>query len=533
MKVVKTSYDNITAISKFDLQFLKSDQVLKKYYAYTSDLDGIKQAILNKKSNYKFRKQLSEILKRQHANTEDSRVLEAIHTLKHDNCFCVTAAHQPCLFGGPAYFIYKIASTIHLANTLTHHFPEYKFVPVFYLGSEDHDFEEINHLNLFNNRIVWQKENHSGASGRLTTEGLTDVVQTILNLFENQTEKREILNILLNTSLHEQTYNLVIKHFIYQLFGEYGLVVVDPDDAELKRLMIPAFKDELLNQTSSKLLQTTITQLESDKVKVQAKGREINLFYLRDNLRERIVMENGLFRALNTEYCFTASEMESELQNHPERFSPNVILRPLFQESILPNVAFVGGGGEIAYWTELKQIFEYHTVQYPVLIRRNSVVIIDITTLNRLTKAGIEVSDLQYPFEKIEQDYLRENSEILDFSEYGKSINTIFEQMHDQVQIYDQNSTGRLIADKNTMVNKITEWEKKLNKQIILKHETKLNQMKSAYEKIFPGQNLQERIDSCIWLIAHFGTEIISFLVQNLDPLDRQFMYLVQQPDVE
>ncbi|HND17210.1 MAG TPA: bacillithiol biosynthesis BshC, partial [Saprospiraceae bacterium] len=166
-------------------------------------------------------------------------------------------------------------------------------------------------------------------------------------------------------------------------------------------------------------------------------------------------------------------------------------------------------------------------------IRRNSVAIIDITTLNRLTKAGIEVSDLQYPFEKIEQDYLRKNSEMLDFSEYEKSINTILEQMYDMVQIYDQNSTGRLMADKNMMVNKITEWEKKLNKQIILKHETKLNQMKSAYEKIFPGQNLQERTDSCIWLIAHFGTEIISFLVHNLNPLDRQFMYLVQQPDVE
>lgn len=528
MKLVKTPYDHLSGISRFDLQFIQSDPVFEKYHSYTSDIEGIRQAILNKSSNYNYRQELVKILSKQHLNCKQASILESIQKLGSDNCYCVTSAHQPCLFGGPAYFIYKIASTIHLARKLSLEFPEDKFVPVFFLGSEDHDFEEMNHLNLFNKKISWENPDVAGASGRWNTAGMQEVKQSILDLFENQPEKVKFLDDLLDLSSHQERYGLVMRNFIYRLFGEYGLVILDPDDAEFKKLMIPVFRDELFNRNSEKIIRRTIEQLESDKIKVQARGRDINLFYLMDQFRERIVFENGLYKVLNTDITFDAETIERELEDHPERFSPNVILRPLYQETLLPNIAFVGGGGEIAYWTELKHVFEHYGVNFPPLIRRNSVTMIDAGLSKRLSKAGLEVKELQFPFEKIEKDFLTANAEVLDFKEIEKNILMEFEKIQAFAANIDPGSTGRLHADKSLISVKVNDWEKKLNKQIKLKHETKLNQIRSTYEKIFPNMNLQERYESCVWLLVGFGEEIIPFLIENLNPLDKEFIFIVQ-----
>lgn len=528
MKLTKTLFDGLPGISKFDLQYLHNDPIFQKYQSFSSDLNGIKEAILEKKSNYKNRKSFIHAIKIQHKDIQHSAVIQSIRDLEQDNCYSVTSAHQPCLFGGPAFFIYKISSTINLASKLNTEFPEHKFVPIFYLGCEDHDFEEINHLNLFNNKIVWTKD-AKGACGRLSNEGLEEVKNTILSLFENQPEKKALIEKLLTPPIEEHNYKLAMRSFIYSLFADFGLVVVDPDDTALKRLMISIFKDELLNQRSEKILDNTIKQLEKDKIKVQARGRDINLFYLINNVRERILHKDGKYTVLNTEYQFTREEMMNEVESFPERFSPNVIIRPLYQESILPNVAFIGGGGEVAYWTELRDIFNYYGVTYPPIFRRNSVTVIDKGLASKMKKIGMSTSDLSLSLEEIESNYLKSNSEVLDFIDFKNTINKEFDVVSEKVMRYDSNLIGKLNADKILFVEKINDWEKKLNKQIKLKHENGLNQLKNLYQRAFPNLGLQERYESSLYVLTTFGLEIIPFLVESLDPIDRNFIFIEQQ----
>ncbi len=528
MEVNFSSYDDIPGISKFDLQYLKEDPIFTKYHSFNSDIDGIRAAVKQKKENYKFRQELKQVLLKQHKNIVNQATQDSIELLSKENSFCVTSAHQPCLFGGPAYFIYKIASTINLAKRLSIEFPENNFVPVFYLGSEDHDFDEINHLFLFNTKMIWENSG-SGACGRLNTNGLEKVKMEILAFYENQIEIRDSLNTLLETALQEENYKLCIRSIIYQLFANYGLIVIDPDDSELKRLAIPIFQDEISNKTSSKLLLSTIEKMEADKLKVQAKGRDINLFYLVDNLRERIIPKGDNFEVQNTNLKFSKDSILQELNSFPDRFSPNVILRPLYQETILPSVAFVGGGGEVAYWTELRDIFNYFKVTFPPIFRRNSVSIIDTFTQKKISKTGLSFEDFLHPIDKVEHIYLEKNSELLDFSNFKDVVNKEWEVVIEKAKLYDNSLIGRINADRTIFLEKIEDLEKRLNKQIKVKNETGLNQINTIYQKIYPNNTLQERYESSIYILANFGENIINYLVENLNPLDKRFIIITPQ----
>lgn len=528
MKVIFSSYDDVQGISKFDIQYIDGDSVFEKYHSFSPDIKGIEKAISVKKATFKSRENLVSILTRQHENIDNPVVLKSINTLKHENTFCVTSAHQPCLFGGPAFIIYKIASTIHLSKRLQNEFPAFNFVPVFYLGSEDHDFDEINHLYLFNKKLTWEN-NGTGACGRFNTDGLEQIVNQILSFFENQKDIQQQLNSIFQNALKESNYKLCIRSLIYQLFNNDGLIVLDPDDSDFKKIMIPYFEDEILNKRSFQLLLKTIESLESDKIRVQARGREINLFYLNDSIRERIIPTEYGYEIHNKNIRFTTDEIINELKNHPERFSPNVILRPLYQETILPTVAFIGGGGEVAYWTELKEIFTHYGISFPPVLRRNSVTIADRNTIKKIMKTGLDVTDFLQPFEKVESLYIAKNSERIDFSEFKEMTNLKWDEILEKLKHYDNSLTGKLNADRTYFLDKIDEWEKRLYKQQKLKNETALKQLQGIHQKFYPENNLQERFESSIFLIASFGKEFTDFLIENLNPLDKRFMIIMQQ----
>lgn len=525
MKSELFQYDHIPFISKFDQQYFAKDPSLLKYFEFEPNLAGIKKALGEKSKNFSNRTVLVETLKAQHKHKVSTEVTNAINLLANDNCYCVTSAHQPCLFGGPAYYLYKIASSIHLTRTLNETFKDNTFVPVFFLGLEDHDFEEINHLRLFGKNIVWQNE-AKGAVGRLSIDGLDAVKNEILALYANQADVHEYLSEILSKSIQEKDFGDSIRTFLYEIFGKYGLVILNPDDKAFKNLMIPVFKEELLSQVSSKIVSQTTERMQEDNIKVQAKGREINLFYLKDNIRERIMPTGDGYEVMNTSIKFTQDEILQEVEIYPENFSPNVILRPLFQETILPSVAFIGGGGELAYWSELKSVFNHFNTTYPVLLRRNSVLIIDNANNRKLHKIGLTIQDFLQALEDIQAQYIQKNAEVLDFSNISDSVAEEFDQLKDKIQLYDASLLAKFEADKNQIRNKIEDWEKKLNKQVKLKNSVALNQLENVYEKIYPNGNLQERVESSIYVLASFGPGFIDYLVENLNPLKEKFIVI-------
>jgi bacillithiol synthase len=224
--------------------------------------------------------------------------------------------------------------------------------------------EELAHFWLQGEKKEWHTD-QTGSFGRFVIDkNLVTIIDALsgelgVHPFGNEIAEKLRLYYKTGTTIQQATFELV-NH----LFGEYGLVVINADAPLLKQQMSAVFEDELLHHNSSKLVAQTAKQLEQH-YKIQAGGREINLFYLDEDLRERIEVSNTGYSVANTTITFTKEKMLAELQQHPERFSPNVILRGLYQETILPNIAFIGGGGELAYWLELKAVFEHYQVPFP------------------------------------------------------------------------------------------------------------------------------------------------------------------------
>src|SRR5699024_3444682 len=165
-------------------------------------------------------------------------------------------------------------------------------------------------------------------------------------------------------------------------------------DKSLKREFIPYIKRELLDQSGYKNIQKTVNRLADQEYTIQVNPREINLFYLNEHSRDRIIREDNLYFLHETEKRFTENEILEEVKNHPENFSPNAVMRPLYQEVVLPNLAYIGGSGELAYWLELKQYFKSEEVVFPVLMLRNSALLITPLQDRKREKLGRSQLDL-------------------------------------------------------------------------------------------------------------------------------------------
>ncbi len=365
-------YRQTNYFSRIVLDYLDEPAKLEPFFAQLPTLEGIKKTVKERKNNPVNRKILVDELKKQYSGVGSNEAADAgIEALLSENSFTVTTAHQPNIFTGPLYFLYKILHTIKLAEQLTLSLPGNKFVPVYYMGCEDADLDELGHIYLNGEKLKWQTK-QTGAVGRMQVDKeLLRLVEIMEGQLLAEPLGKEVIALIKQSYKAGDTIQAATFRIVHALFGRYGLVVLIPDNASLKRQMIDVFKDDLLHQAPSTIVENTSKKLE-ELYKVQANPREINLFYLKDNIRERIEIRNERYEVLNTDISFSKDELLAELNENPERFSPNVILRGLFQETILPNIVFIGGGGELAYWLQLKELFNHYKVTYPVLLLRNS-----------------------------------------------------------------------------------------------------------------------------------------------------------------
>lgn len=361
------SYQDSGYFSTLMNDYLNQKATLTPLYKRFPKLENFEDQILEKKNNFDNTKRetLVAVLQKQYLNVETSVLTQQnIEALNNSNTFTVTTGHQLNLFSGPLYFLYKIISTINLTTELKAKYPTYNFVPVYWMATEDHDFEEINYFNFKGKKFRLNKES-TGPVGRLSTDGLADFLDVYKLELGSSTNSETLKKLFENAYVSHSNLADATRFLANALFSDYGLVILDADNTDLKRIFIPYVKEELLHQSSHKLVLETAEKL--NEYTIQVNPREINLFYIEDNLRERILFEDGKYKVNHTKIEFSESEILTLLENHPEKFSPNVILRPLYQEVILPNLCYIGGGGEIAYWLELKSFFESAQVTVPML----------------------------------------------------------------------------------------------------------------------------------------------------------------------
>ncbi len=513
-------FSRIPAFSKFDKAYSETPQIFQDFYKYPPSLSSFGNIFSDKINDKTDRKTLVDALERQYSKMKqvDPTVKRNITALLGENIFTVTTAHQPSLFLGPLFFIYKILSTIRLANDLNQRFPNWYVIPVFVIGGEDHDFEEVNHINLFNKKIIWENDEH-GAVGMMHTASLKSALEELKTLVGESENAVRIYEIIHRCYTEYDIYQDATQALIHELFGRFGLIVLNMNDATLKKLFTPLMEKELLNQPSKALIEKTQASLSALGFKAQAYPREINLFYLRDGLRERIVEQNGVYEALNTKYHWSKDEIIAHLNEYPQYFSPNVALRPLYQETVLPNLAYIGGGGELAYWLERKAQFEYFGVNFPMLIRRNSVVLLDKTAIDKMQKLSVGIEDLASDIETAVKKYVDKSSSVdLHFEEEKATIAKMFDQVLAKVQIVDPTLEKTVLAERTKQVQSLEQLEAKIMKAEKQKQETQINQIRSLSGKFFPSGGLQERVENFLPYYIKYGDSLFDALLEKLDP---------------
>jgi len=527
-------FSKTNQFSQLFLDYICKKQSLKEFYGNLPQIIDFEKQISLKNNSFDKEKReiLVKALRNQYQNTENPPI-ENINLLQKKTTFTVTTGHQLNIYTGMLYFHYKIQTVINTCKILKEKYPKYDFVPIYWMASEDHDLEEIASFTMFGKKYTWQTD-QKGAVGRMNTKGLND-------LGFKEEKAKEIGKFYKKAETKNENLAQATRNIVHSFYQKDDLVILDGDDKELKKLFIPIIKDELKTQTSYLKIEESSKKLNELGYKTQVVPREINLFYLGDNLRERIVKnensknhENN-FEVLNTDITFSEGEIMNLVESNPEKFSPNVALRPVYQEIILPNLSYTGGPGELAYWLQLKSMFDYFKVDFPILLPRNFVLFISKVIHQKMNKTNLSFTDIFNSFDTLRIDYATKNAEndVLLVNE-RKEIESIFDKIISKstksIKTTDSSLQKSIEGEKHRALKRIEHISKKLRKAEERKLSDSINQIKSVKENLFPKGSLQERYDNFLSFIIN-DKDFLNKIQENLNPFDLRFLIAVENGD--
>ena len=529
MTIRTIPYSKTGYFSKLMCDYLAEDSTLNDFYGRFPKLENFKEQLEEKQLSFKSssRKTLVKALQKQYENTNTSEAtLNNISSLSEANTFTLTTGHQLNLFTGPLYFLYKIFSVINLSEKLKEIYPDSNFVPIYWMATEDHDFDEINYFNLFGKKLEWKRES-GGAVGALSTEGLSEILKDLKNQLGESENAIKLATLFSEAYTKHENLADATRYLGNQLFSDYGLVILDGNDKALKEEFAPYVEQELLESKSHSEINRTSYRLTTLGYPQQVYPREINLFYLAEGIRERIIEKGGKYFVNDTSIVFSRDEILKELRENPENFSPNALLRPLYQEVILPNLCYVGGGGELAYWFQLKDYFKSVDIPFPILLLRNSVLLMYTKDSEKLQKLDVTIESLFLPKHELEAKYTRQLSEInIDFTKQKAHLIEQFKTLHSLAKQTDASFEGAVAAQEKKQLNGLAYLEKRLLTAQKRKHAGQLKRLTAIQSLLFPKQSLQERLANFSEYYLKFGDELHSELKKNLDPLVNEFTIL-------
>lgn len=527
------SYKETNYFTKLITDYLEQKDELKQFYNRFPTLENFKGQIEEKQAVFTKDKRevLVKALREQYSQLEVSGEVSAnIDSLLQENTFTVTTGHQLNLFTGPLYFLYKIVSAINLATQLKKEYPAYNFVPVYWMATEDHDFAEINFFNLHGKKFQWNSEQAGAgndAVGNLSTNGLEEVFALFSAEIGGGKNAETLKELFKRSYLEHENLTDATRFLANELFKEYGLVILDAHDKDLKAEFIPYLEKELTQHISFHSAGPVAQKLDDLGYGVQVTPREINLFYLDICVRERLVEQEERFFVNETDTSWSRDELLKELHENPEKFSPNVMTRPLYQEVILPNLCYIGGGGELAYWFELKEVFKAVNVPFPILLLRNSVLIETAKQHEKRKKLDISQAELFLKQHELINRKVRRISNIdIDFSPQKESLVQQFRKMYEIAEQTDKTFLNAVKAQEVKQLKGLDNLEKRLLKAQKRKLEDEISRITRLQNELFPHKSLQERHTNFSEMYLEYGGRLIPTLIEQLNPLEFQFKIL-------
>lgn len=518
MQLKKIALSDTHSFSSFFLDYIQQNASLRNFYHRFPTLNQFSDQLKEKEKSFSIdnRKVLVKALIQQYKDLKISDLVSNhISSLENTKTFTVTTGHQLNIFTGPLYFIFKIVTVINACKKLKETYPDYNFVPVYWMASEDHDYDEIKYFRLYGKKYVWET-NQTGPVGRFDTSELAELLKEIpgdTTIFKNAYRKKTLRD--------------AVRQYVNELFGNEGIVVVDADDRSLKMLFRGVMKDDIIHHATKALVEQTDRELNALEYKTQVYCRDINFFYIENTLRNRIEKKNDQYIVVDTDISFSQPQLETLIETEPEKFSPNVILRPLYQEIILPNLAYVGGPSEVVYWLQLKEVFSKFKTPFPILMPRNFAMVMEHTVVRKFEKTGLELKDL---FE--EKNYLfnhwvlKNSNKKLTVGEERDIINKIFQQLKERANSIDQTLSPFVGAEGKRALNSIEKIERKFLRAEKRYHSDKLRQIEDLKNILFPNGSLQERVDNFLNFYQQ-DSQFIQKLLTCFDAFDFQFNILI------
>jgi len=538
-------YKETGYFSQTVIDYLDDVPELRSFYSHRPTFAGFAELFEHKKV-IADRQLLVEVLSEQYFGKSGSRedgksesknfpeleaadfIRKRIESLGLPDTYTVTTGHQLNIFTGPLYFIYKIVTAIKLCRQLKDAFPDKAFVPVYWMASEDHDFAEINYTNIGGKKVHWWYE-ASGATGRINPDTMRQALNQYKGVLGIDGHSAELAEMVETAYTAFDKLADATRYLVNALFGRYGLVIIDADDHRLKQSFAPIIERDIIEQNSFKHISAVNEKLQNLGVHIQVNPREINFFYLKDQLRERIVFENGRYLVNNTEISFSEEELKQEIAVAPERFSPNVVMRPLYQECILPNIAYIGGGAEVVYWLELKSNFDHYGVNFPILILRNSGLVIRKETAARINSMELSPADIFKSTDKIKNSWVKKHSNHdLTLNEEWRELQCVFEKIKLRAHKIDPTLAPSASAVQARLKHALDNFQKKLVKAEKQNYQTRLEQIEHIKTDLFPKNSLQERQENFGLSYVKWGQLFIDELIRNFEPLDFKFTVLTE-----
>lgn len=526
------NFSDLPAHQNIFLDYLYEFEKVEKYFNKNfRDVDEY-PVFLSELANYNrpHRDAVINIIKKQYQNLNASKQTEVnLELLSSKKTLAVVTGQQLGIFGGPMYTFYKTITAIKLCRSLKEKFEGYNFVPVFWLEGDDHDLDEVSSLNIIDKSNELKVLKFGDALEEGTNKGsvghikLTEDIRKFINEFNDETRdsdfKEDLMN-RLNTSYNEDaTFNSAFRSLIFDIFDEYGLIIFNPQEIEIKRILKDIFKNELENfREHTDVLVEKSAELE-EEYHAQVKVKPINLFASEKDGRFLIEPVDENYRLKGKRKTLTKDELFEWLERAPEDFSPNVLLRPICQDYLLPTAFYIAGPGEISYFAQVTPLYGFFNVPQPYIYPRGSATIVEKNITNVLEKYNLKYTDLFFDEKELIEKVIGSLSEAKiddDILEAKKLIEEKIIKIRENFLQIDQtlgDVTDKSLERINQTLDQLMQKAKKAEER---NHETAIRQVTKARNLFYPNNNLQERELNFTYIVNKYGIEMLKWILEEL-----------------
>ncbi len=510
MTTIKLKIQDLKTSPLLIRDYLKGKDDLSFLFESEMSEAGLLQSLESKMENYSHRELLSKVIafNYPYKNNIELKEAENIEALKSDG-YAIATAHQPNLFLGPFYTITKAISAISISNRLNNIQTNKRIVPVFVIGSEDHDKEEILETNLFGKNYRWNTAQSGSVGSMIVDEDLVCVLNEFLATFGDSENARRLKNIFSDAYQIGHTITFATASILRSLFAKHGLIVLDINIPAVKQEMKNIFLKDLRENEAKKATESTIAYL-LNSYHVQASPLDINTFVYESG--ERIKIKKASKQVLEL------------LDADPVCFSPSVILRPLMQQLVLPSIAYVGGAAEVCYWLELKELFKANKIHFPTVLLRDIYSVLDEKSWKRWQSAGLDAIDFIKSEEEIKKKIVGINYDLESLKSSSiQSLQQVFESLGNVIMGLDASLVGTVKKEESNSVKSMQTIFSKLTKSMKLKEEANILSLLKIKSKIYNEKGLLERQENFSSYYIKYGDLWLSEMIEKLDPLQGEW----------